>query len=75
MHTLRLSVVLPDENHPEMEVRVSADELPCDVLVSVVAACPAADLSASRVPPQGGAANDTAPGADDDYVLGGYAGI
>jgi hypothetical protein len=33
MQTLKLSVSLPDETHPDMELRLSTDDLACDVLI------------------------------------------
>lgn len=83
MQTLRLSVSLPDETHPDMELRLSADDLACDVLITV----PAGVHMESPAPP---AANEAphdvliglpsareaeATAANDAYVLGGYAGI
>lgn len=83
MQTLKLTVSLPDETHPDMELRLSADDLACDVLITVPAgvhAEPSALSTANEaprdvvihLPPN----KDTdASAANDAYVLGGYAGI
>lgn len=69
MQTLKLSVSLPDDTHPDMELRLSTDDSACDVVIAV----PMTSARIVRVDP----VQDTeAPGsAQDDYVLGGYAGI
>jgi len=66
MHTLKLSVSLPDETHPDMELRLSANDSDCDVVIAV----PMQGRPHVRV-------RDTdAPRTEqDNYVLGGYAGI
>jgi hypothetical protein len=67
MQTLKLSVSLPDENHPQMQLRVSSNDSDCDVVIELPV----------RGQPRGGASS--APGkplsAEDEYQLGGYAGI
>lgn len=65
MHTLKLSVSLPDDEHPDMELRLSAGNSSCDVVIA---------LPASRIR---AASRDTGTtrSEQDDYVLGGYAGI
>jgi hypothetical protein len=65
MNTLKLSVSLPDETHPDMELRLSANDSPCDVVIAL-------PMHAKvRVTP-----HDTeAQQQDDEYVRGGYAGI
>ncbi|TBR36621.1 MULTISPECIES: hypothetical protein [Dyella] len=68
MHTLTLSVSLPDAAHPAMELRLSSDDSPCDVVIALPAP------NASNVIPLPPRQRDDAS-ADDDYVLGGYAGI
>jgi hypothetical protein len=67
MHTLKLSVSLPDENHPQMELRVSSNDSDRDVVIELPV----------RGQPRGGAspAPDKPMSAEDEYVLGGYAGI
>lgn len=67
MQTLKLSFSLPDATHPQMELRVSSNDSDCDVVIEL----PVRDQF------KGGAnlAPDTPISADDDYVLGGYAGI
>ncbi|WP_430387849.1 hypothetical protein [Dyella sp. 20L07] len=66
MQTLKLSVSLPDDTHPDMELRFSANDSDCDVVIALP--------MHGRVRPQ---PHDTeAPRSEqDDYVLGGYAGI
>jgi hypothetical protein len=64
MHTLKLSVSLPDTEHDAVELRLSADEAACDVVIALPARA-RADLRRD-----GAAAPE-----QDDYVLGGYAGI
>ena len=64
MQMLKLSLSLPDDAHPEMELHVSTNDTEYDVVVAVPARAPAeaaADAATRR--------------AQDDYVLGGYAGI
>jgi hypothetical protein len=67
MHTLKLSVSLPDENHPQMELRVSSNDSDCDVVIELPV----------RGQPRGGTnpTPDQPMSAEDEYVLGGYAGI
>ena len=66
MHTLKLSVSLPDDTHPEMELRLSANDSPCDVVIALPATPrPRAEPRDAEAP----------RGEQDDYVLGGYAGI
>ena len=59
MHTLKVVVCLPDVDHPTMEVRLSADDAPNGVVIALASRKPPVDPESS----------------DDDYVLGGYAGI
>lgn len=70
MQTLKLSVSLPDDTHPDMELRLSAEDAACDVIIAL------------PIQPHRGAgyrqpAHGTASPSDesDDYALGGYAGI
>ncbi|HUA81365.1 MAG TPA: hypothetical protein VL997_13390 [Dyella sp.] len=67
MQTLKLSFSLPDATHSHMECRVSSNDSDCDVVIEL----PVRDR------PKGGAsaAPDTPLTAQDEYVLGGYAGI
>jgi hypothetical protein len=69
MQTLKLSVSLPDDTHPEMELRLSSDDSACDVVIALPVT---PRQSAVRVPP---ADTEASSGEQDDYVLGGYAGI
>ena len=66
MQTLKLSVSLPDDMQRGIELHLSANDSPCDVVIALPAAVRA---HAQR--------RDTeAPRSEqDDYVLGGYAGI
>ncbi|OOG64056.1 hypothetical protein B0E46_09065 [Rhodanobacter sp. B04] len=67
MQTLKLSVSLPDDTHPDMELRLSANDSDCDVVIALPL------RSRSELPT---VAADQAPRSEqDDYVLGGYAGI
>lgn len=69
MQTLKLSLSLPDDTHPDMELRLSADDVACDVVIAL-------PLQSHRVAQITPVPNDAqAPDPDDDYVLGGYAGI
>ena len=66
MQVLKLSVSLPDETHPDMELRLSANDSACDVVIALPVT--------GRPRPQPPMAE--APHSEnDDYVLGGYAGI
>jgi len=74
MQTLNLSVSLPDANHADIELRLSANDPGCDVVIAlplhprsepVTVATAQADVRSAAA----------AADADDDYVLGGYAGI
>ncbi len=67
MHTLKLSVSLPDADHPQMELRVSSNDSDCDVVIEL----PVRGQSRGNAHP----APDTPMTAEDEYVLGGYAGI
>ncbi|SFR93311.1 hypothetical protein SAMN05216570_0812 [Dyella sp. OK004] len=70
MQTLKLSVSLPDDTHPDMELRLSANDSACDVIIAL----PMQPNRTVQVTQQPG---DTKAqgGESDDYVLGGYAGI
>jgi len=67
MQTLKLSVSLPDENHPQMELRVSSNDSDCDVVIEL----PVRGQSRGGASP----APKAPMTAEDEYVLGGYAGI
>ncbi|MGC1547360.1 MAG: hypothetical protein WA777_02420 [Rhodanobacter sp.] len=67
MHTLTLSVSLPDATHPQMELRVSSNDSDCDVVIALPTR---AQQEATKV------LTPNAPvSQEDEYVLGGYAGI
>lgn len=66
MQTLKLSVSLPDDTYPDIELHLSADDAPCNVVIALPA------VIRSRTQPH----DAVAPRSEqDDYVLGGYAGI
>jgi hypothetical protein len=67
MHTLKLSLSLPDADHPQMELRVSSNDSDCDVVIEL----PVRGQSRAGTSPT----PDTSMSAEDEYVLGGYAGI
>jgi hypothetical protein len=70
MQTLKLSVSMPDETHPDMELRLSANDSDCDVIIAL-------PMQSNRTAQVTAVPRDTeAPlGDNDEYVLGGYAGI
>ncbi len=70
MQTLKLSFSLPDDTHPDMELRLSANDSTCDVVIAL----PMHPRNEPTVV-SGTSASDAAITAVDDYVLGGYAGI
>lgn len=66
MQVLKLSVSLPDDTHPDMELRLSSNDSVCDVVIALPV------QGRARVQPR----DTEAPHSEqDDYVLGGYAGI
>lgn len=67
MQTLKLSVSLPDDTHPDMELRLSANDGSCDVVIALPQR-PRNELPEAP-------AEQAPPSEQDDYVLGGYAGI
>jgi hypothetical protein len=67
MHTVKLSLSLPDATHPQMELRVSSNDSDCDVLIALP------PRTKPEVPTA--LAPDTPVSPEDEYVLGGYAGI
>ena len=72
MQTLKVSVSLPDETHPDMELRLSAYDSDCDVVIAL----PLRPRSEPVATPVAEEANHgSTNSAEDDYVLGGYAGI
>lgn len=66
MQVLKLSVSLPDDTHPDMELRLSSNDSACDVVIALPV------QGRPRVQPRDA---DAVHGEQDDYVLGGYAGI
>lgn len=66
MQVLKLSVSLPDDTHPDMELRLSSDDSACDVVIALPV------QGRPRIQPR----DAQAPNSEqDEYVLGGYAGI
>jgi hypothetical protein len=82
LQTLKLSVSMPDETHPDMELRLSANDSSCDVVIALPVRS-RSEASAGTIPvvTVHGVASSTNTdssrdtSAEDDYVLGGYAGI
>jgi hypothetical protein len=70
MQTLKLSVSLPDDTHPDMELRLTASEAACDVVIALPVQ-PNRQTRVRRPVREAMAPRDES----DDYVLGGYAGI
>ncbi len=70
MQTLKVSVSLPDATHPDIELRLSANDSDCDVVIAL----PLAQRSKPVVVAET-SSSAAASAADDEYVLGGYAGI
>lgn len=92
MQTIKLSVVLADENPPDLELHLCAGEFACEVLIT-----PTANRSVGQTTSldeehrsrcKGGqavpsdvivllspSAETKESAANDEYVLGGYAGI
>ncbi|WP_114238798.1 hypothetical protein [Dyella sp. C9] len=66
MQTLKLSVSLPDDTHPDLELRLSANDSACDVVIA---------LPMSGRPRTASHDAEAPHSEQDDYVLGGYAGI
>jgi hypothetical protein len=69
MQTLKVSVSLPDASHPGMELRLSANDGDCDVVIALPVQAP----RAPQLVPLPRAEVDAA--TDDEYTIGGYAGI
>lgn len=70
MQTLKLFVSLPDAEHPDMELRLSANEALCDVVITLPARQRADAPQKPESPGMATPSNDAS-----DYELGGYAGI
>lgn len=66
MQTLKLSVSLPGDMQRRIELHLSANDSPCNVAIALPAA-----VHANAQPRDTGAPRSE----QDDYVLGGYAGI
>jgi hypothetical protein len=70
VQTLKLSVSLPDDTHADMQLRLSANDADCDVLISLPLRARSAPAAVAEA-----RSGNAVTAADDDYVLGGYAGI
>jgi hypothetical protein len=68
MQTLKLCLSLPDDTHPDMELRVSTNDTEYDVVIAMPQR-PRAEVAAPTD------VSTAAGKEEDDYVLGGYAGI
>lgn len=64
MQMLKLSLSLPDDAHPDMELHVSTNDAEYDVVIAVAPA-------RAGMP----CASSDEPSGAEAYVLGGYAGI
>lgn len=70
MHSVKLTVLIEDNADLDMEVRVVAPDIPAAATATVVTAVPTGPVAVIKprtVP--------VVPAAEDDYALGGYAGI
>jgi hypothetical protein len=74
MQTLKVSVSLPDDTHPEMQLRLCANDADCDVVIVLPMQATHA-AHAAHVVQLPRAVVDDVVACDDDYTLGGYAGI
>ena len=70
MQTRKVSVSLPDDTHPDIELHLSANDSDCDVVIAL----PLGPRSKPVVVVEA-SSRDAASTADGDYVLGGYVGI
>lgn len=69
MHTLKVSISMPDESHPDVHLHLSSNDSDCDVVIAL----PVAARAGRTAPVRPVAASAVRSG--DDYELGGYAGI
>lgn len=72
MQTLQVSVSFLDATHPGVELRLSANDADCDVVITLPMAIARVT---QEVVPLPRAAADGAAAPDDEYALGGYGGI
>jgi len=70
MQTLKVSVSLPDNTHPDIAPHLSANDPDCDVVIAL----PLGQRNKPLAVADAGSRN-AASTAGDGYVLGGYAGI
>ncbi|KZC23995.1 hypothetical protein RHOFW104T7_10790 [Rhodanobacter thiooxydans] len=61
---LKLSLSLANDAHPDIELRVSTNDTPCDVVITL----PSARAGTSR-------ASSGEPSSAEDAAFGAYAGI
>jgi hypothetical protein len=67
LQTLKLSVSMPDETHPDMELRLSANDSACDVVIAL----PLRSRSeASAGTPPVVTVHGAVPGTDTDSLRG-----
>ena len=70
VHTLKVSVSLPDPSHQDLELHLSVNGSDYDVVIALPLDSPPAVAGAVPV-----LAVDTSTRERDEYDLGGYAGI
>lgn len=66
MQTLKLSLSLPNDAHPDMALRVSTDDTEYDVVIAMPVRARGAAAAMPAI---------VANHEEDEYALGGYAGI
>jgi hypothetical protein len=69
MQTLKLSVSLPDATHSDVELRLSANDSDCEVVITLPTDT-RIDLARPTV-----VSMNPVSAVNDEYELGGYAGI
>jgi hypothetical protein len=67
LQTLKLSVSMPDETHPDMELRLSANDSSCDVVIALPLRS-RSETSAGTTPVV--TVHGAAPGTDTDSLRG-----
>jgi hypothetical protein len=67
LQTLKLSVSMPDETHPDMELRLSANDSACDVVIALPLRS-RSEASAGTTPVV--TVHGAAPGTDTDSLRG-----
>jgi len=74
MQTLKLSVSLPDATHPDMELRLSANDSDCEVVIALPGRVLEQGTRVEMAKPTVANVNPLSA-VNDEYELGGYAGI